>query len=270
MVNNTVVAVCGYYVCDYYGYSVYSGEKFTQRTWCNNRVQCYNGGVDEKYCTEEEVFQCRYSSGSVSGDISTSRACDRKCDCSFCDDEWNCNGYNYHYWYKCSNSSRSIPSDWICDSITYCYHGDDESNCGNVTTCDTGRYSTRTYMLTNYSRCTPEVWCANKLDQTNCSDTTLAPLQCPINGYMSPVSQLIICNTTFTSNTSAVCDDGMDMQCVTPTAGCYIHKHQLCDNITDCEGGSDEKSALCSRVTTERCKRKYQYNKSLNLPIRLD
>ena len=59
----------------------------------------------------------------------------------------------------------------------------------------------------------------------------------------------------------------MDVQCVTPTAGCYIHKHQLCDKITDCKGGSDEKSALCSRVTTERCKRKYQYNKSLELPI---
>ena len=182
-------------------------------------------------------------------------------------DEWNCDGYNYHYWYKCSNSSRSIPSYWICNNYTSCYHGDDESNCGNVTTCIREGSATLTYMLTNYSRYTPWVMCANKLDQTNCSDTTLAPLQCPINGYMSTVSQLIICSTAFTSNTSAVCDDGMDMQCVTPTAGCYIHKHQLCDNITDCEGGSDEKSALCSRVTTERCKRKCQYNKSLNLPI---
>ena len=202
----------------------------------------------------------------VSSDISTSRVCDRKCDCSYCDDEWNCNGYNYHYWYKCSNSSRSIASYYICNNYTNCYHGDDESNCGNVTTCIWKGSATSTYMLTNYSRCTPSVWCANKLDQTNCSDTTLAPLQCPINGYMSTVSQVIICSTAYTSNTSAVCDDGMDVQCVTTTPGCYIHKHQLCDNITDCKGGSDEKSALCSRVTTERCKRKYQY-KSLNLPI---
>ena len=129
-------------------------------------------------------------------------------------------------------------------------------------------------MLTNYSRCTPWVMCTNKLDQTNCSDTTLAPLQCPINGYMSTVSQLIICRSNvytqynyYHSNTSAVCDDGMDVQCATPTSGCYIHKHQLCDNKIDCKGGSDEKSALCSRVTTERCKRKHQYNKSLKLPI---
>ena len=59
----------------------------------------------------------------------------------------------------------------------------------------------------------------------------------------------------------------MDVQCVTPTAGCYIYKHQLCDNITDCEGGSDEKRRLCSYVTSSSCKRKYHLNKSLKLPI---
>ena len=276
MFNNTVVAVCGHYVCNDYFIEAGSGERITQRTLCNNKVQCYNGGVDEKYCTEEdEVFQCRDSSGSVSREISTSRVCDRKCDCYYCYDEGNCNGYNYRYWYTCSNSIRSIPSYWICDNSTDCYHGDDESNCGNVTICsNTGRSSTRTYMLTNYSICTPWVMCDNKLDQTNCSDSTLAPLQCPINGYMTTVSQLIICKSIlygpyndYHSNTSAICDDGMDVQCVTPTPGCYIHKHQLCDKITDCKGGFDEKSALCSRVTTERCKRKYQYNKSLKLPI---
>ena len=108
-------------------------------------------------------------------------------------------------------------------------------------------------MLINYSRCTPRVMCANKLDQTNCSDTKLAPLQCPINGYVSNVSQHIICNRTITaifgenhSNTSAVCDDSMDVHCVTPSLGCYIHKHQLCDKITDCEGGSDVRLQLVS------------------------
>ena len=129
-------------------------------------------------------------------------------------------------------------------------------------------------MLTNHSRCTPWVWCANKLDQTNCSDTTLAPLQCAVCGYQSTVSEHIICRSIvyrqyndYHSNTSAVCDDGMDVQCVTPTPGCYIHKHQLCDNKIDCIGGSDEKSAHCSRVAAESCKRKYHYNKPLKLPI---
>ena len=278
MFNNTVVAVCGHYVCDYNGYHVNSSESITQDTWCNNEADCYNSGVDEKYCAEEEekeAFQCRYSSGSVSSEISISEVCDRKCDCGYhCEDEWNCNGYTYHYWYKCKNSNNSIPSYCICDNSTDCNHGDDESNCGNVTTCITGRYSTDTSILANYSRCTPWVGCDSKLDQTNCSDTTLAPLQCPVGGYQSTVSEHIICRSIvyrryndYHSNNSAICDDGMDVQCVIPTPGCYIHKHQLCDNKIDCKGGSDEKSALCSHVNEEGCKRKYHYKRSLRLPI---
>ena len=131
-------------------------------------------------------------------------------------------------------------------------------------------YSALTYILANYSRCTPYVTCDNKLDQTNCSDSTLAPLQCPGGGYMSTVSQYIVCRTAYLvyhSNNSAVCDDGMDTQCVTPTPSCYIHKHQLCDNIADCKDGSEEKSVLCSRVTAGNCEREYHYSKSLKLPI---
>ena len=57
------------------------------------------------------------------------------------------------------------------------------------------------------------------------------------------------------------------MQCVTPALGCYIHKHQLCDNITDCKDGFDEKSALCYRVTTQDCERKYHFSTALKLPV---
>ena len=277
--NNTVVAVCGHYVCNYYGYWVYSGETITQFTWCNNRVDCYNDFVDEKYCAEEEgeeVFQCRDTYGGVDSEISISRVCNRKGDCGYGDDEWNCDGHSYHYWYNCSNSSKRIPSFWICNDDKDCVHGDDDSNCDNATICVQERYNYRTYtyILANYSRCTAWVWCANKMDHTNCSDTTKAPLQCPVSGYISTVSQYIICRSiiyalynAYHTNTSAVCDDGMDVRCVTPVPGCYIHKHQLCDGISDCNDGSDEKSVLCSRVTAESCRRKYHYNKLLKLPI---
>ena len=69
------------------------------------------------------------------------------------------------------------------------------------------------------------------------------------------------------SNTSAVCDDNMDVQCITPAPGWYIHKHQLCNNITDCKGGSDEKSGLCYRVATQNCGRKYNSTTSLKIPF---
>ena len=278
--NNTVVAVCGHYVCSFYGFDdpVHSVEVITKVTRCNNIGQCTNGGIDEMYCTEEEageVFKCKKEDSSVDErEISTSRVCGKKCDCDYCDDESNCNGYTYHYWYTCTNSSVSMLSDHICDNNTDCHHGDDENNCKNVTACVREHDSTRTCMLANYSRCTPWTLCGNKMDQTNCSDTTLAPLQCPINGYMSTISERIICKRIIFgevnkphSNTFAVCEESMDGQCVTPTSGCYIHKHQLCNNIIDCKDGSDEKSALCNRLTAQECKRKFHYNTSLGLPI---
>ena len=268
MFNNSVVAVCGDYVCISKAGRALSGQHITKNTWCNDRVECFNGGVDEKYCVEEEeeIFQCRDHYDWVTGEVSISEKCDKRCDCIFCDDEWQCNGYRYHYWYQCHNSSISINSIAICDNNTNCNHGDDESDCGNVTTCDTS-YGL-IYMLANYSRCIPLVMCANKLDQTNCSDATLAPLQCTVGGYTSTVSDYIICKTEYCyHNTSAVCDDGIDVECVTPTAGCYIHKHQLCNNIADCEDGSDENSVLCFRVAAQECSRKFHYNKSLGLPI---
>ena len=264
------MAVCGHHVCDYRYGSVYSGEYDTSNTWCNNKVECYNGGVDEKYCTEEE-FRCYYG---ISTSTTTSKVCDGKCDCYyFCSDEWDCGGYNYHYFYTCSNTSSTIPSFYVCNNYTDCPLGDDESNCEEGTFALEG-YSTFTYKLANYSRCTPWVMCDNKLDHTNCTDTRLAPLQCPVGGYMSTVSQYIICKSTvYTfrnwvhSNTSAVCDDGIDTQCVTPIPGCEIHKHQLCNNIPDCKDGSDEKSSLCSRFTTQDCQRKYHFSTELKIPI---
>ena len=268
--NNTVVAVCGHYVCHFRN-SGYSGEVMAVHTWCNNRVQCHNGGEDEMYCTEEkeEKFPC-----SDSFSTTTSKVCDGKCDCYYlCKDEWQCGGYNYHYLYTCSNTSDTIPSLYICDNYTDCPLGDDESNCEEGT-CIWEGSSTRTYKLDNYSRCTPWVMCNNKLDHTNCTDTRLAPLQCPVGGYTSTVSQYIICKSTvytenniIHSNTSAVCDDGMDTQCVTPIPGCDIHKHQLCNNITDCKAGSDEKSSLCSRLTTQDCQRKYHFSTRLKIPV---
>ena len=254
-----------------------SGGLVTYFTRCNDNVECANGGVDERYCVGAVVFDCRHSEG-IFYTISTSKVCDGECNChAYCEDEWQCGGYNYHYWYTCSHTDEMIPSFFVCDGDVNCYHGDDESSCEDIsitsTTCVWERYSANSYNLTNYSRCTPWVWCANKLDQTNCSDATLASLQCHVGGYISTISQYIVCKEELKTyldanhtNTSAVCDDGIDMQCVTPTLDCYIHKHQLCNKVTDCKDGSDEKNSLCYRVTTQDCKRKYHHSTSLKIP----
>ena len=274
--NNTVVAVCGDYVCDFgrnYSNLAFSGAVLTSLTWCNGKLQCHNGGVDEKYCTEGS-FSCRDHNEDVYHRISTSLVCDGWCHCyKYCEDEWQCGGYNYHHWLTCNNT-EIIPSHYICDSYREpCCDGDDESNCENEILCAVEGNSSLTYLLANYSRCTFRVYCANKLDQTNCTDTTLAPLLCPVGGYISTISHYIVCKRTVAaywseihSNTSAVCDDGMDIQCVTPTPGCDVHKHQLCNGIDDCTDGSDEKNELCYRITTQDCERKYHYNTSLKIP----
>ena len=263
---DSVVTVCGHYVCtkvSNMNNNIESGKLTTRFTWCNDRVDC-KGEVDEKYC--EKRFKCIRFSGFHKIEV-----CDGKCDCyHYCEDEWQCGGYNYHYWYKCHNSSKYISSYEICDNQTGCDHGDDENNCKNVPSCVRHKHPDSVYTLSNSSRCTPWAMCANKLDQTNCSDITIAPLQCPVSGFISTVSQYVICKKPSiyrNTNTSAVCDDGMDVECVTLTPGCRIHKHQLCDNITDCKDGSDEKSALCHQLVAHECKRKFHYNKSLRIPI---
>ena len=40
--NNIVVAVCGHYVCNGYGYLTSSGELSTHFMRCNNIVECYS------------------------------------------------------------------------------------------------------------------------------------------------------------------------------------------------------------------------------------
>ena len=54
MFNNSVVAVCEDYVCISKAGRALIGQHITKNTWCNDRVECFNGGVDEKYCVEEE------------------------------------------------------------------------------------------------------------------------------------------------------------------------------------------------------------------------
>ena len=271
--SNNSVFVCGDYVCDGFWGGVYSGHFVTSRSWCNKRKQCKDD-VDEKHCqAAQDLFEC-YDSPNII--IPKAKVCDRHCDCWHCDDEWNCNGYKYGFVYHCRDSKTYITSRFICNGWANCPAGDDEVECRDVTMCVVDFYPKQRYPITNYTRCTPSAVCQNKLDQTNCSDVTLVYLECPINGYISTVSKNVICQQKISTlhnnihrNYSAICDDGMDVQCVTATPGCYIHKHQLCDNITDCKGGSDEKTSLCRRVASQRCRRRY-YKARSSLVIPLD
>ena len=93
-------------------------------------------------------------------------------------------------------------------------------------------------------KCDPE-W-----DQTNCTDQAKVGATCLINGYLSTVSKYRICGE------KPMCDNGFDSLCVTVSAQCQVHKHQLCDGKYDCKSRIDEITSLCQYMTKATCIRR--------------
>ena len=279
-----ITLVCGNYVCllmridipvwgDWHGIrSKYqSGTKLKKHT-CTGVVDCYYG-EDEAGCTASDTsskFGCFNWFFPL---IDTALVCDRRCDClhpdkvfvnpQMCDDEYRCNGYEYVPRCKTPQLRQVLAWD-LCNGQVACDHIINDTSCTNLERCTFINYfgNISTMALTNYSRCLPLAICLNKHDQTNCSDDTLVALYCKIDGKLSGVSQHVVCNRSQIMlnsdqhpNTSAICDDGLDKQCYSSRPSCYIHKHQLCDFVSDCPGSSDETSPICKDLTITKCYR---------------
>ena len=112
--------------------------------------------------------------------------------------------------------------------------------------------------LHNITRCFPRPQCYDNIDQTNCSDISRVGLTCKINSYISTVSKYIVCLADDASRTygTPLCDDGFDRLCVEVSHQCFVHKHQLCDGIPNCEGGIDERISICHSMTISPCIRR--------------
>ena len=104
--------------------------------------------------------------------------------------------------------------------------------------------------------------CEYYMDQTNCSDSSRGVVECLISGYPSTVSKFATC-----VQTPGLCDDGFDNVCVDTSNICFVHKHQLCDGISDCNDQSDEMSRICKTKTISPCFRRYHHDKKLPIPI---
>eukprot|EP00116_Pleurobrachia_bachei_P000861 sb/3461123/ len=103
--------------------------------------------------------------------------------------------------------------------------------------------------------------CKNFMDQTNCSDTARVALSCPIGGYNSTVSKVMVCDELRVG----LCDDNLDILCVDVTATCTLHKHQICDGKVDCLSETDE---ICRYMTgISICKRKVNKSEYSKIPI---
>eukprot|EP00116_Pleurobrachia_bachei_P000838 sb/3461100/ len=175
-----------------------------------------------------------------------------------------------------SGGNRIVPINWICDGVWDCRNGEDEqkdcledsfASCGSVN-------------LTRQNRCGPEplengkfgeVCPANEFynhydcDIPEAHSTYLkgCPRNLNLNGVKTfNVSRNMVCSDRIASlrkdGNIDLCDNEIDIQCVTPTPGCTIHKHQLCDENDDCNNYDEDLNIICGEQTSKfKCERMF-------------
>ena len=215
-------------------------------------------------------------------------SCDNVCDDFFCEDEKFCN--NMTIGISCMDRLQNkliyVHPFQICDSYDDCRTKIDEKNCSIFEeTCMTANmrllmraglpFSSETVRhLSPRSKCSVPMerlewnWrvCTDYRDQMNCTGSTISPLLCNVDGYLTTISEHVICRQLEVQ----LCDDGVENDCVDTEAGCRIHKHRLCDGFYDCRSGLDESDVFCKDYlpdSTISCVRRYSRDgKSIRIP----
>ena len=237
--------------------------------------------MDESNCAVDDTT-IMLRSGK---EVRSSLICNDKCEAPYCEDEANCNGLTYGiyckytYDYGLFSPNRYIPPMMICNDKADCDNGEDEMKCAvtkSVKDICKHRLKGTEVPVLNFTRCgvtdvTEYGWslyCKDedlKKYQTNCTDHSRVGGTCHVNGYLSTVSKYEICSDKNVS----ICDDNMETQCQDISKSCVnIHKHAMCDNINDCEDGSDENHVTCHTLSEGTCKRTMGNSGDLRIPIK--
>ena len=251
---------CGNYIC--HAHTMYSQNNPYSQDWlrdqgtCDGQVICDINKADELNCEhsdDEEQFQCSIDYST----ISVSKVCDGVEDCDLGTEEAHC---NHTYGVTCKRRYSGLTRDgWVppykmCTGIGgACVGGEDEEGCANSTHharwC---KLDTRTKYLNERQLCGPANFlnenklCADHREQLNCSESVM---ECQVDNTTTQLRKINLCDGF------VACDNGIDEVCITPEQNCYVHKHQLCDNSTDCKRGSDESHESCNKMIDEECER---------------
>ena len=273
--NNKLL--CEHYLCLRQGYVLHPSFLLLLGK-CNQN--CTNTVLNKEGCNDDSEKVALPTGKLVHpGDI-----CNDVCDVlPFCEDEAVCTGLLYGKYCLKKKKLVYFSPKVLCNGYKSCDGGEDENDCTVTSSTDTFcRHfgSGDIVPVHNYTRCgptqrsdytdikfSPSPWTYCILDeiasfQTNCSDSSRVAVTCRINGYLSTVSKYMIC---FDESIS-VCDDHIDSSCYT-TKNCNIHKHQLCDQNTDCDDNADEKHPICLSTTEGTCKRRIGSGSELPIPI---
>ena len=264
---------------------------------CSNLIG--NVPVDEAGCQENRVsFDCRKKSfdaeyinnhviDSLSlrlltgSSVSKHKVCDMVCNCLNCVDESECNNLTLGVWCNTylNNYWDYIIPIYICDGYMHCLNGDDEKNCSLIDTCislslypSVQSYSSTRHLSLRNKCSVPDpaainfggaIVCEDHKDQLNCTGSHVSPLTCSVKGFPTTLSEYVICQG------HRLCDDDMDNKCIDVGWKCRIHKHRLCDGISDCPGSQDEITRYCNSATSKNitCTRKLSYRRDKKLPF---
>ena len=254
-------SVCGLLICRRWVIEKYVLHATSLIDICSKKVYCTNFPDLEKI-------------GCSTLSETESIICNGFCDKPWCVDESECNGFKYGIF--CQPFSVYLPPSSVCDGAKQCntYH-EDEKYCQRALdegfpSCLNGEIRRP---LFNFTRCAAinmvlsnelQPYCSNYIDQTNCTDPSKVGLMCYIQDYgLSTVSKFMVCGELRVG----LCANKMDVQCVSPSLGCTVHKHQLCNGVNDCPHSSDELLAVCQTKTKKHCYRSYKHDYELAIPI---